>query len=70
LRDEEYVQIFPGLRTDHDEFLVVETAGKYVGLCRKSALLSPPRHLVIMVDHMNGVGRFREAEMKCRIIIA
>jgi manganese-dependent inorganic pyrophosphatase len=53
LREEEYVQdVIPQvLRTDHDEFLVVETAGKYVGLCRKSALLSPPRHLVVMVDH-------------------
>lgn len=52
-RDEEYVQdVVPqALRTDHDEFLVVDSAGKYVGLCRKSALLSPPRRLVVMVDH-------------------
>jgi manganese-dependent inorganic pyrophosphatase len=53
LRDEEYVQdVIPQvLRTDHDEFLVVNTGGKYVGLCRKSALLSPPRRQVILVDH-------------------
>lgn len=53
LRDEEYIQdVLPQvLRTDHDEFLVVDTAGKYRGLCRKSALLSPPRRYVVMVDH-------------------
>lgn len=53
LRDEEYIQdVLPqALRTDHDEFMVVDSNGKYVGLCRKSALLSPPRHYVVMVDH-------------------
>jgi manganese-dependent inorganic pyrophosphatase len=53
LRDEEYIQdVLPQvLRTDHDEFLVVDTNGKYIGLCRKSALLSPPHHLVVLVDH-------------------
>lgn len=53
LRDEEYTQdVLPQvLRTDHDEFLVIDTDGKYAGVCRKSALLSPPKHRVVMVDH-------------------
>jgi manganese-dependent inorganic pyrophosphatase len=39
------------MRADQDEFLVVDGRGKYAGLCRKSALLAPPRRQVVMVDH-------------------
>ncbi|HVO41049.1 MAG TPA: DHH family phosphoesterase, partial [Aggregatilineales bacterium] len=39
------------LRTNQDDFLVVDQAGKYVGLCRKTGLLAPARRKVVMVDH-------------------
>ncbi len=39
------------LRSDQDDFLVVDGNGRYVGLSRKSNLLSPPRRRVVMVDH-------------------
>jgi len=53
LQDEEYIRdvISQVLRSDHDEFLVVNEAGHYIGLCRKSYLLSPPRRKVVLVDH-------------------
>jgi manganese-dependent inorganic pyrophosphatase len=39
------------LRSEQDEALVVDEAGRYVGVCKKSALLAPPRRKLIMVDH-------------------
>ena len=53
LQDEEYIfdVISQVLRSDYDEFLVVDEDGRYKGLCRKSHLLSPPRRKVVMVDH-------------------
>jgi manganese-dependent inorganic pyrophosphatase len=53
LRNEEYIRDVSNqvLRSEHDDFVVVDDAGRYVGLCRKSRLLSPPRRKVIMVDH-------------------
>lgn len=39
------------LRADQDEFLVVNDDDQYIGLCRKSALLAPPRRRLVMVDH-------------------
>jgi len=39
------------LRNEQDDFLVVDAAGRYAGLCRKSALLSPSRRQVVLVDH-------------------
>lgn len=39
------------LRSDHDEFIVIDDDGRYMGLCRKSYLLSPPRRKIVMVDH-------------------
>ncbi len=54
------------LRTEQDDFLVVDEAGRYVGLCRKSALLAPPRRKLVMVDH-NELGQavpgLEEAEL-------
>ncbi|MBI5931525.1 MAG: DHH family phosphoesterase [Chloroflexi bacterium] len=53
LHGEEYIRDVIGhvLRSDPDEFLVVDDNGHYIGLCRKSYLLSPPRRRIIMVDH-------------------
>lgn len=39
------------LRDAQDEFIVIDENGKYIGLCRKSALLAPPRSKLIIVDH-------------------
>ncbi len=39
------------LRTEQDDFMVVDEAGRYAGLCRKSSLLAPVRRKVVMVDH-------------------
>ena len=39
------------LRSEQDDFLVVDEAERYVGLCRKSALLAPTRRQIIIVDH-------------------
>jgi manganese-dependent inorganic pyrophosphatase len=39
------------LRSEFDDFIVVDDDGNYQGLCRKSALLAPPRRRIIMVDH-------------------
>ncbi len=53
LHGEEYIRdvINHVLRADPDEFLVVDEGGRYIGLCRKSHLLSPPRRRIVMVDH-------------------
>ncbi len=53
LQGEEYIRdvISQVLRSDYDEFLAVDESGHYIGLCRKSYLLSPPRRRVVMVDH-------------------
>jgi manganese-dependent inorganic pyrophosphatase len=53
LNAEEFVQdvIAQVLRADHDDFLVIDDDGHYQGLARKSALLSPPRRKVVLVDH-------------------
>lgn len=39
------------LRSEQDDFLVVDRSGRYLGLCRKSGLLAPPRRQLVMVDH-------------------
>ncbi|MBX3083433.1 MAG: DHH family phosphoesterase [Anaerolineae bacterium] len=54
------------LRSDQDEFLVLDENGKYVGLCRKSALLAPVRRKLVMVDHnelTQAVSGLEEAEL-------
>ncbi|MBA3872008.1 MAG: DHH family phosphoesterase [Anaerolineae bacterium] len=53
LQGEEFIRdvISQVLRSDYDEFLVVDDDGHYSGLCRKSHLLSPPRRKIVMVDH-------------------
>ena len=39
------------LRSEQDDFIVVDDDGRYVGLCRKSRLISPPARRVVLVDH-------------------
>lgn len=39
------------MRSEYDEFLVIDDTDAYRGIVRKSALMSPPRQQVIMVDH-------------------
>jgi manganese-dependent inorganic pyrophosphatase len=53
LNAEEYIRdvLNQVLRSDQDEFIVVEENGRYVGLVRKSFLLSPPRRRIVLVDH-------------------
>jgi manganese-dependent inorganic pyrophosphatase len=68
LRSDAFIQdiISTVIRAGDDDFLVVDSAGKYVGLCRKSNLISPPRHRVVMVDHnelQQAVPGLEEAEI-------
>lgn len=39
------------LRSEQDDFIVIDEMGVYIGLCRKSKLLSPPKKHIILVDH-------------------
>jgi manganese-dependent inorganic pyrophosphatase len=39
------------LRTEDNDFWVVDKSGLYVGICRQRDLLNPPRLRVVMVDH-------------------
>jgi len=43
--------IAQAMRADQDEFIITDEEGRYAGMCRKSALLAPPRRKVVMVDH-------------------
>jgi len=68
LKENVFIQDVIGtvIRTGEDDFLVVDSAGRYVGLCRKSDLVSPPRHRVVMVDHnelQQAVPGLEEAEI-------
>ncbi|HLY25740.1 MAG TPA: DHHA2 domain-containing protein [Aggregatilineales bacterium] len=53
LHDEDHIRdvIAGALRSNQDDFLVVDATGRYVGLCRKTGLLTPPRRKIVMVDH-------------------
>jgi manganese-dependent inorganic pyrophosphatase len=53
LEGEDFIQdvIRQVLRSDQDDFIVVSRDGRYIGLSRKSALLTPPRRNIVMVDH-------------------
>lgn len=68
LHDDDFVQdVVPqALRNEHDDFLVIDASGRYAGLCRKSALLSPSRRKVVLVDHnelQQAVPGLEEAEV-------
>lgn len=53
LHEDDHVRdvISGALRSIQDDFLVIDQAGKYIGLCRKTGLLAPPRRKIVMVDH-------------------
>ena len=53
LNAEDFVRDVLGqvMRTEQDDFIVVNDDGRYVGLCRRSKLMSPPHRQVVMVDH-------------------
>src|SRR5664279_1938565 len=54
------------MRTDQDDFLVVDDNGRYAGLIRRAALMSPPHRKVVMVDHnelAQAVAGLEEAEV-------
>jgi manganese-dependent inorganic pyrophosphatase len=44
------------LRDEHDDFLVVDDEGRYLGISRKPDLMSPERLRLVLVDH-NGAGQ-------------
>ncbi|MEP7292682.1 MAG: DHH family phosphoesterase [Chloroflexota bacterium] len=53
LNGEDFVRDVLGqvLRTEQDDFIVVDESGRYAGLCRRAALMAPPHRKVVMVDH-------------------
>ncbi len=54
------------LREERDEFLAIDEAGNYAGLCRQRDILNPPRLKIIMVDHNEAhqaLGSLEEAEL-------
>lgn len=53
LNGEDFVRDVLGqvMRTEQDDFIVVDETGRYMGLCRRSKLMSPPHRQVVMVDH-------------------
>jgi len=55
------------LRVEGDEFWVVdESTGRYLGICRQRDLLNPPRLKIIMVDHneeQQSISSLDEAEL-------
>lgn len=53
-------------REERNFFLVVDEAGRYVGVCRQRDLLNPPRLRLVLVDHNEpgqAVGALEEAEV-------
>jgi manganese-dependent inorganic pyrophosphatase len=54
------------LRTELDEFWVVDEDGRYLGVCRQRDLLTPPRLKLILVDHneaQQALASLEEAEL-------
>jgi manganese-dependent inorganic pyrophosphatase len=54
------------LREEHNDFLVVDEFGAYVGVCSQRDVLNPPRLRIIMVDHNEpgqALGSLEEAEL-------
>ncbi len=54
------------LREEHNDFLVVDENGLYVGVTRQRDVLNPPRLRVILVDHnepSQAIGALEEAEL-------
>lgn len=54
------------LRDEYEDFLIIDEAGQYVGVCRQRDALNPPRMKIVMVDHnepRQAVGALEEAEV-------
>ncbi|RPI33868.1 MAG: CBS domain-containing protein [Chloroflexota bacterium] len=54
------------LREEHNDFLVVDEKGLYLGVCHQRDVLNPPRMRVILVDHNEpnqALGALDEAEL-------
>ena len=54
------------LREEHNDFLVVDEKGLYVGVTRQRDVLNPPRLRLILVDHNEpgqALGALDEAEL-------
>jgi manganese-dependent inorganic pyrophosphatase len=54
------------LREEHNEFLIVDENGVYLGVTRQRDALNPPRMQVILVDHnepSQSIGALEEAEL-------
>jgi manganese-dependent inorganic pyrophosphatase len=54
------------LREEHNDFLIVDDKGIYVGVSRQRDALNPPRLRIIMVDHnepAQSLGSLEEAEL-------
>jgi manganese-dependent inorganic pyrophosphatase len=54
------------LREEHNDFLVVDDKGIYLGVCRQRDVLNPPRLRLILVDHNEpgqALGALEEAEL-------
>lgn len=54
------------LREEENDFLVVDDAGLYVGVCHQRDVLNPPRLRLILVDHNEpgqALGALEEAEL-------
>jgi manganese-dependent inorganic pyrophosphatase len=54
------------LREEHNDFLVIDENGLYLGVCRQRDVLNPPRLRVILVDHNEpgqALGALEEAEL-------
>lgn len=54
------------LRSQRDDFLVVDGDGKYAGICTRADMMHPPRIRLVLVDHnemSQAVGGLLEAEL-------
>lgn len=54
------------LREEHNDFLIVDDRGAYLGVCQQRDVLNPPRLRLILVDHNEpgqALGALEEAEL-------
>jgi manganese-dependent inorganic pyrophosphatase len=54
------------LRSERDNFWIVDAAGRYVGVCWKSDLYRPPRLKLVLIDHnemSQAISGIEEAEL-------
>lgn len=54
------------LREEHNDFLIVDEKGVYLGVCRQRDAINPPRLRIVLVDHNEpgqALGSIEEAEL-------